>query len=206
MVPDEGIEPPTFGLQNRCSTAELIRPRRPDLAISRISRAQEALYDPATTVGVQGPLTAKASCMDGQGGIVIARNESGASGSARNWNAVPSGIVTAVPGRERFYPLIAAQRTPERSPAREHVPDLLDRAVCDSVRDRAGRQFEMRHAAAAQTKQQANGGPIRSSRVGCGAKWLQEEGGFGRHEDRRVVSLNGLDRLGEASVGLLKGA
>src|SRR5690606_21115688 len=26
MVPDEGIEPPTFGLQNRCSTAELIRP------------------------------------------------------------------------------------------------------------------------------------------------------------------------------------
>jgi len=26
LVPDEGIEPPTFGLQNRCSTAELIRP------------------------------------------------------------------------------------------------------------------------------------------------------------------------------------
>ena len=25
MVPDEGIEPPTFGLQNRCSTAELTR-------------------------------------------------------------------------------------------------------------------------------------------------------------------------------------
>ena len=24
-MPDEGIEPPTFGLQNRCSTAELIR-------------------------------------------------------------------------------------------------------------------------------------------------------------------------------------
>ena len=29
MVPDEGIEPPTFGLQNRCSTAELIRRRIP---------------------------------------------------------------------------------------------------------------------------------------------------------------------------------
>jgi hypothetical protein len=27
VVPDEGIEPPTFGLQNRCSTAELIRPK-----------------------------------------------------------------------------------------------------------------------------------------------------------------------------------
>ena len=25
MVPGEGIEPPTFGLQNRCSTAELAR-------------------------------------------------------------------------------------------------------------------------------------------------------------------------------------
>ena len=25
MVPVEGIEPPTFGLQNRCSTAELSR-------------------------------------------------------------------------------------------------------------------------------------------------------------------------------------
>jgi hypothetical protein len=29
VVPDEGIEPPTFGLQNRCSTAELIRRRIP---------------------------------------------------------------------------------------------------------------------------------------------------------------------------------
>ena len=27
-MPDEGIEPPTFGLQNRCSTAELIRHAR----------------------------------------------------------------------------------------------------------------------------------------------------------------------------------
>ena len=27
MVPVEGIEPPTFGLQNRCSTAELNRHR-----------------------------------------------------------------------------------------------------------------------------------------------------------------------------------
>ena len=28
LVPDEGFEPPTFGLQNRCSTAELSRQRR----------------------------------------------------------------------------------------------------------------------------------------------------------------------------------
>ena len=25
VVPDEGLEPPTFGLQNRCTTAVLIR-------------------------------------------------------------------------------------------------------------------------------------------------------------------------------------
>jgi hypothetical protein len=32
MVPAEGIEPPTFGLQNRCSTAELSRLRPACLA------------------------------------------------------------------------------------------------------------------------------------------------------------------------------
>ena len=36
LVPGEGIEPPTFGLQNRCSTAELTRPAQdvvPDAAL-----------------------------------------------------------------------------------------------------------------------------------------------------------------------------
>lgn len=33
MVPDEGIEPPTFGLQNRCTTAVLIRRRIFALAV-----------------------------------------------------------------------------------------------------------------------------------------------------------------------------
>ena len=41
VVPDEGIEPPTFGLQNRCSTAELIRRFGGFCAISEPSRAQE---------------------------------------------------------------------------------------------------------------------------------------------------------------------
>jgi hypothetical protein len=40
VVPDEGIEPPTFGLQNRCSTAELIRRFGGFCAISEPSRAQ----------------------------------------------------------------------------------------------------------------------------------------------------------------------
>src|SRR4051812_14282585 len=38
MVPDEGIEPPTFGLQNRCSTAELIR----RLFATRLPRTDQA--------------------------------------------------------------------------------------------------------------------------------------------------------------------
>ena len=32
MVPAEGLEPPTNGLQNRCSTAELSRPKTRVLA------------------------------------------------------------------------------------------------------------------------------------------------------------------------------
>src|ERR1700722_7557638 len=40
VVPDEGIEPPTFGLQNRCSTAALIRRFGGFCAISDPSRAQ----------------------------------------------------------------------------------------------------------------------------------------------------------------------
>ncbi len=40
MVPDEGIEPPTFGLQNRCTTAVLIRPK---LSYSRFARRWQRL-------------------------------------------------------------------------------------------------------------------------------------------------------------------
>ncbi len=31
MVPDEGLEPPTFGLQNRCTTTVLIRPEQKNI-------------------------------------------------------------------------------------------------------------------------------------------------------------------------------
>jgi hypothetical protein len=50
MVPEEGIEPPTFGLQNRCSTAELIRHAAVSYqaAGSRTSRANGPdTYNPA---------------------------------------------------------------------------------------------------------------------------------------------------------------
>jgi hypothetical protein len=86
MVPDEGIEPPTFGLQNRCSTAELIR-RLGGFALSasRAARKSAALQaEPAATVGAQGPGADTASSMPGQGGMVIATNARAASPSARN--------------------------------------------------------------------------------------------------------------------------
>ena len=76
-MPDEGIEPPTFGLQNRCSTAELIRPFKRLLRYQRGEpRARAPYAEPAATVGVHGPSTGMASCMPGQGGIVIATNAS----------------------------------------------------------------------------------------------------------------------------------
>ena len=51
MVPDEGIEPPTFGLQNRCSTAELIRHAAVSYQASRESdkpgQSRPDAYSPA---------------------------------------------------------------------------------------------------------------------------------------------------------------
>ena len=38
LVPAEGIEPPTFGLQNRCSTAELSRRRLKDAGRAGMGR------------------------------------------------------------------------------------------------------------------------------------------------------------------------
>jgi hypothetical protein len=42
MVPAEGIEPPTFGLQNRCSTAELSRPIDDGIQVSSPRLMQKA--------------------------------------------------------------------------------------------------------------------------------------------------------------------
>ena len=86
VVPDEGIEPPTFGLQNRCSTAELIRRSGRLLRYQRAGLRARARFHmkPAGTVGAQGPSTATASSMPGQGGMVMATNTSAESASARN--------------------------------------------------------------------------------------------------------------------------
>ncbi len=45
MVPVEGIEPPTFGLQNRCSTAELNR---------RFPLGERGMLSPVLGFGVLG--------------------------------------------------------------------------------------------------------------------------------------------------------
>jgi hypothetical protein len=86
VVPDEGIEPPTFGLQNRCSTAELIRRFQSGLALSASRPTRKGAFQskPAATVGAHGPATGCASFMPGHGGMVMATNASAMSGSARN--------------------------------------------------------------------------------------------------------------------------
>ena len=128
-MPDEGIEPPTFGLQNRCSTAELIRPRGRLLASSGLAPAQ-GLHRPAGTVGVHGPSTATASSMPGQGGMVIATKASGAvvlgaelerasrAGSSPRRRARAARSVSSAAGRRHSWP------RPD-----DDVPDLLDRAM-----------------------------------------------------------------------------
>ena len=45
MVPAEGFEPPTFGLQNRCTTTVLSRPRAPPFASDDAERPAFALRD-----------------------------------------------------------------------------------------------------------------------------------------------------------------
>jgi hypothetical protein len=51
LVPDEGIEPPTFGLQNRCSTAELIRPTARLLAFTRFRGGASTADTPRADLG-----------------------------------------------------------------------------------------------------------------------------------------------------------
>ncbi len=46
MVPAEGIEPPTFGLQNRCTTAVLSRRRFPVLRTDVGQPRNGAVDDP----------------------------------------------------------------------------------------------------------------------------------------------------------------
>ena len=79
MVPDEGIEPPTFGLQNRCSTAELIRRFQSGFALSASRPTRKGAFQPkpAGTVGAQRPATGWASSIPGHGGMVIATNRPG---------------------------------------------------------------------------------------------------------------------------------
>ena len=80
MVPDEGIEPPTFGLQNRCSTAELIRPLDAPLdarfgrtAISVAPAGQDRPHK-ALNPQQKGPASGGAQSFDaGQGGAIVTR-------------------------------------------------------------------------------------------------------------------------------------
>ena len=53
----------------------------------------------AVSCGAQGPATCIASSWPGHGGIVTPTAASGSRPVLQNWNAVPTGIVSAMPGR-----------------------------------------------------------------------------------------------------------
>ena len=55
--------------------------------------------------------------------------------------------------------------TPDAAPPAHDKPDFLNGSMGHRMRDGAGRQFEMRHAAAAKAQQQAHGGSVRRRRV-----------------------------------------
>ena len=112
----------------------------------------------------------------GQGGMVIATKASGAPASARNWNAVPSGMVSAAPGLSASIRSRSSWRRQMLPRPLDDKPDFLDGAMGHRMRDGAGGQFEMRHAAAAKAQQQAHRGSVRRRRVGLGAEGLGFEG------------------------------
>ena len=101
--------------------------------------------------------------MPGQGGMVTATKASGPSSPARNWNAAPSGIVAATPGASGSTLSVAPGAPPQEAAAGDDVPKLLDGAMRDGVRDRAGGKLEMRQAAAGELNAAA-GPPSRPAR------------------------------------------
>ena len=86
LVPAEGLEPPTNGLQNRCSTAELSRRRALSWTLCGPSRAASqglpSLADPRSQVGMFSlqPRTAVLEGVPAPHNRRIGRDQSGLAG------------------------------------------------------------------------------------------------------------------------------
>ena len=207
-MPDEGIEPPTFGLQNRCSTAELIRRLQAAFALSasRAARKGALQAEPAATVGVHGPSTGTASSMPGQGGMVIATNASGRAGVGAELKRGSERDGQRRPGARADRSIRRRPGAARCGPAADHEPDLLDRSMRDRVRDRAGGQFEMRHASAGEAQKQAHRRSVRRGGVDAmrPASWFRKA--WSPASDKRLVVRRGRQPrcLGAAIGGLLR--
>jgi len=77
---------------------------------------------------------------------------------------------------QTFLSLPTFLPTPDAAPPAHDKPDFLNGSMGHRMRDGAGRQFEMRHAAAAKAQQQAHGGSVRRRRVRRSAQGLGFEG------------------------------
>ncbi len=72
MVPVEGIEPPTFGLQNRCSTAELNRQTREPRFGGHLSIFASPV-NPSAAENARKPYAVAASIAARRSGVTIGR-------------------------------------------------------------------------------------------------------------------------------------
>ena len=115
-------------------------------------------------------------------------------------------MATAIPGASGSVRSTVSVAAPERAAARDHVPDLLDRAMRDRVGHGACGELEMRHAPAGEGQEQANSRAVRRGRVGRCAQGLRCEWRIGGHRLANVLMRASRSRLGEASGGLLRGA
>jgi hypothetical protein len=83
-------------------------------------------------------------------------------------------------GRQVDDALLCTRAPPHPATPGQNIPDLLDAAVGDGVGDCAGRQFEMREAAAREREEQTHRGSIGRDSVGVFAGDLGLEGAHDR--------------------------
>ena len=198
MVPDEGIEPPTFGLQNRCTTAVLIRP----LGRSWLAAAPRGRKAWARSAAGGNGRRPRALDRDRFVHARPRRHGDGDEGERarppRRGTGRPSRAGSSRPrrGASGSTRSSATEPAPQGAAARDDVPDLLDRPVRHGMRDGACGKLEMREASALERGQQPDRRAVRRGRVGFGGEKLGREG-----RGRRASDAVGLEAPASAWRG-----
>ena len=210
MVPDEGIEPPTFGLQNRCSTAELIRRFGGFCAISDPSRAQ------GRASGRAGRDSRRPRAMRGQRLVHAGPRGHGDRDEREGRAALGAKLKCSSerdgqrgPWREWIDPLCALLTAPDAAASADHKPDFLDRSMHDRVRHPARRAI--RNAPCFRRRGSEVGAPpfrrARWRRSPSRASWFRKAWPRSPTSDKRLTVPRARKPrcLGAAIGGLLRG-